>query len=104
MTKRNIYKQKHTLDSMKKRGEVTVVVAIVSLVIVTGSILAGSYFLTNDSLSFSLEEANYVGDVDSKQFYSINCIEKVPEQNRIIFKEKNQAEQLEFYFMTECPK
>lgn len=101
--KNNFYKEDSTILIMKKRGEAVAIFAVVAFVAVAGSILAGSYLLTQNNLEKSLEN-KYVGDIKTKKVYEIKCINHIAEENRIFFESYTKAKKLQFYYSAECLK
>jgi len=100
---KKIYRSKSIIRSMNKRGEIVTVVAVISFIIMASSIVAGTFFLTQENFQPSSDN-KYVGDIEEKQFYDITCVNKISEGSRVFFKTFVQAEKLEFQYISECPK
>lgn len=103
MEKRNIYKDIIACSPMKKRGEIVITIAIISFIVVAGSIIAGSYLITTSDYQISSEN-KYIGNVQNKEFHNMECIYKIPKEDRIFFKNYIQAEDLNFTYSESCPK
>ena len=78
----------------KKRGQIETVLGIVAFVLVSGIIVAGSFIINQ-------HDTDYVGDINTKLYYNINCLSKVPEQSRVLVSSKESAETLNFTY-SEC--
>ena len=78
---------------LNKKGVIQFLV-VISFLVVAGSISAGTYLINHNP-------SDFVGNVNLKLYYSNECLPKVPEQNRIIFPNKEIAETLNFTY-SEC--
>mgnify|MGYP001573402177 FL=1 len=86
---------------MNRSGEATTIIAVVTFTIMVGSLIAGSYFTTQEYAQED-KKSNFIGDVESKTYYNISCVDSIPESKRIIFETSKQAEELNFSYSLKC--
>ena len=77
---------------MNKRGEL-IAFAVVAFILVTGTIIAGSYVITE-------KNSGFVGDMSTKMFYDITCERNIQEQSRIHFPSLEDAIKSNFIYST----
>ncbi len=90
---------------MKKRAAIEIF-AVVSFLVITGSLIAGSYIITQDTTSGNMINSEithkYIGNLETKYFYDINCQKYIDEEKRIFFKSFNEAIKIGFKYNTSC--
>ena len=103
--KNKVHKEKILRREMNKKGEIVTVVAVVSFIVMAGSLIAGSYYLTNnnDNSNIVLKEG-YVGNIESRLYYGFECVGKIEKDKRVFFEEISQAKDFGFEYGGECPK
>lgn len=91
---------------MHKQGEIILVYALISFVIVAGSMLAGTYLINDKEVTPNDmgQTYSYIGNFDENKFYDFACMIYIEEGQRILFKDYSQAIDLEFEYTPECPK
>lgn len=81
--------KKTSNKNMNKRGELAL--SIVAFIIVTGSLIAGSYLVTQ-------QVDKFVGDISTNNFYDYECISKIKVENRVLFDSFEVAQKLNFSY------
>lgn len=101
----NIYKLEKIKNRMNKRGEITTIIAVVTFIVMAGSIIVGSYFVTQEEMESDINaKGSYVGDINTKTFYELKCVKNITKENRVYFEDYSQAKSLKFDFAGEkCP-
>lgn len=86
-------------NPMKKRGVVDIFSLIV-FIVVAGSITGATFVLIQEGKQVDVS-GYYVGDISTNKVYSIDCIDKIPENQRILFRSVEIAKNLNFTY-TKC--
>jgi len=82
---------------MEKKGQVEFF-AVVAFLVVTGGLIAGTYFITVPTSS-----SHYVGDITTNKFYDYKCTSKIDKTNRVFFESYKSALDLKFEYSKICP-
>jgi len=69
----------------------SITISIWVFIIVVGSIIAGSYFV-------STESKRYIGDISTNKFYDYNCGKYIETENRIHFESLNVSDELNYTY------